>query len=389
MRKHIYLMLMSLALMPITLAVAQTRISVEDMPEAGEFNFENDVVILALEGGGGHPRVAVDFGDGQLYQFIVDTGASVNVIDAAVAEKFEFEVTGEIEIGAPNGPQVPGKIVRVDRVQVGGASITNAEFVSMDISTLTRGMSHGVIGLDVFSDYLLTYDLGQSQIRVSRDNLTIGDPAVTKYNNVNGKIQLEMDVAGTTVVSHLDTGSMGDFVLPAQLLQSLPLLGEPQKGPPARMVGGSRDIQYAQLDGAIRFAGLEFDKPRVAFMNPSTGYGNIGGGIYGRYVLSIDQTNQLLAFHKPAVGTVAAAPPRRLGVGFRGMGAEPVLEVSMVAPGSLAETAGFEVGDKLVKVNGQPARDYAMPELGKLFGSQEPLAFEVDRQGVPLNININ
>jgi len=123
-------------------------------------------------------------------------------------------------------------------------------------------------------------------------------------------------------------------------------------------------------------------------MSPSTGYGNIGGGIYGRYVLSIDQTNQLLAFHKPAKGSVAAAPPRRLGVGFRGMGAEPDLEVSMVAPGSLAENAGFEVGDKLVKVNGQAAKDYAMPELGKLFGSQQPLAFEVDRQGVPININI-
>jgi hypothetical protein len=245
-----------------------------------------------------------------------------------------------------------------------------------------------VIGLDVFSDYLLTYDLGQSQIRVSRDNLSIDDPAVTKYNDANGKIQLEMDVAGTTVLSHLDTGSMGDFMLPAQLLQSLPLKGEPQKGPQARMVGGSRDIQYAQLEGAIRFAGLEFDNPQLAFMSPSTGYGNIGGGIYGRYVMSIDQANQLIAFHKPAAGTVATATRRRLGVGFRGMGAEPDLEVSMVAPGSLAETAGFEVGDKLVTVNGQPAQDYAMPELGKLFGSQEPLAFEVDRQGVPLNINI-
>ena len=129
---------MTLAITVVVSAAAQTQIAPEDMPDAGNFNFPGDTVVLPLTDGG-HPRVTVDFGDGQRYQFIVDTGASVNIIDSAIAEELGFEVSGEMEIGAPGGAQIPGKIIRVESVRVGDATITDAEFVTMDINEFSQG----------------------------------------------------------------------------------------------------------------------------------------------------------------------------------------------------------------------------------------------------------
>lgn len=282
-----------------SLAEAQTRMAPEDIPEAGRFEFDGRSLVLPLAESGSHPMISVDLGDGEEYRFIVDTGASVHVMDNALAEKLGYKVTGEMSIGAPGGRQVPGNIVEVPTFSAGTATINGAEFVTMDISRLTGGLSQGVIGLALFREHLLTYDLGQQEIVVSREELSRDDPGVMAYASFHGKIQFDMDVAGVKVPSHLDTGSMGEFMLPAEIIESLPLQGPVQKGPEARMVGGPRKTSFATLEGNISFAGLEFPNPKVTFMNPSTGFGNIGGGIYGRYVMSIDQRNNLIAFREP------------------------------------------------------------------------------------------
>ena len=75
-----------------------------------------------------------------------------------------------------------------------------------------------------------------------------------------------------------------------------------------------------------------------------------------------------------------AGEPRKLGVMFKGMGGGD-LKIASVVPGSLAETAGFLPGDKLVSVNDRPTADYDMSEFGKLFRSSTPLSFEVERGG--------
>ncbi len=398
-----------------TLAMAgvQTTSAEEvELPDMGRFEFAGDEAILQLTQKTGHPQVIVDLGDGQEYTFIVDTGASVNVLDSSVAKRLGYEVTGETEIGAPGGPQIPGDIVRVPLASVGDAQILDAEFVTMDIHGFSMGMTDGVLGLGLFSDFLLTYDQANGRIKVTRDRLVADEPGVIAYTDLEGHIQVDMEVAGTTVATHIDTGSMGDFMLPAELQPSIPLKSAVKPGPTARLVGGERKMTQGQLDGVLRFAGFEFQDPNLVFMEPSPGYGNIGMGVMGDMEVSIDQQNKLIRFHKP-VGAVTrmasggaerrmvatggsramvqkntSGERRRIGVMFRGMGDTSKLKVTGVAPGSLAETAGFQAGDRLVAINGRPAGDYEMSELGALFGGQAPLTFDIEREGEVITLKI-
>lgn len=355
-------------------------------PADGNFSFEGDSIVLPLNVDTGHPKVDVDVGDGAIYQFIVDTGASLNVIDEQIAEDRGYEVVGEMKIGAPGGPQIPGNIVRVPGIRLANGEITDAEFVTMDVVGFSRGTTQGVLGYGVFREHLLTFDLRAKEIRVSSGSLSAGNAGIMPYDDTNAHINIDIDVAGTRVPTHIDTGSMGGFTFPGELADQLPLKAPLSEGTPARLVGGSREIRYSELDGTIVFAGRRYKEPKISFMTPSTGFGNIGSQVYGEVQLVIDQRNKLVQFlDTPA--RVAAAKPRRVGVQFRGLGGGP-LTVARVDPGSLAEASGLQTGDVLVSINEKPAADYAMPELGALFRGTERLYIDVDRNGDILAIEI-
>ena len=326
--------------------------------------------------------VAVDIGDGEHYDFIVDTGAGVNVIDISMAESQGYEVVGETEIGAPGGPQIPATIVKVPLVHVGDATIVDAEFVTMDINGFSGGMTQGVLGVRLFDEYLTVFDLGRGQITISRGSLSAGEAGVMPYNAEDVQVQIQIDVAGTQVATHIDTGSMGALMLPGEMMESLPLTDAPTRGGKARLVGGQRDIKHAQLDGSMRFAGHEFENPNVAFMTPSSGHGNIGGRILDKFVVSIDQQNHLIGFQKTARAVAAKNnKPRRLGVQFRGMPGGKVLTIGRVDAGSLGEQAGFLPGDVLVMLNGKPTQQYGMSDLRTLI-------FNIERDGASQTIQI-
>ena len=368
----------------------QSSIARDSAADIGEFNFAGDAVVLSLVKEAMHPMVVVDFGAGGQHSFIVDTGAGVNVIDTSIAESQGYEVVGETEIGAPGGPQIPANIVKVPLVRVGDATIVDAEFVTMDVNAFSGGITQGVLGVGLFHDYLVAFDLGGGQIKISQDSLSAGEPGVVPYNGEDGQVQIEIDVAGTQVATHIDTGSMGGLMLPGEMMESLPLTDAPTSGGKARLVGGQRDIKHAQLDGSILFAGHEFENPDVAFMTPSSGHGNIGGRILDQLVVSVDQKNHLIAFQKSGREVVAAndKKPRRLGVQFRGMPGGSELTIGRVDPGSLGEKAGFLAGDVLLTLNDKPTEQYGMSDLRTLFGSAEPLKFDVERDGVSKTIEI-
>jgi hypothetical protein len=264
----------------IAVATSTHCLAQEYFPELGQLEFAGESLVLPLTEQGGHPKVIVDMGDGKEHVFIVDTGASVNVLDSELAMSLGLEVVGEMEIGAPGGPQIPGNIVKAPLAHVGGAAIENAEFVTMDIAKFSGGTTQGILGLG----------------------------------------QVDIDVAGTTLATHIDTGSMAGFTLPVEMKASLELKNSGQGVAKAHMVGGDRDVQFGQLDGDILFAGSRYEDPNVGFMDPSPGYGNVGGRVLSDYVVSIDQQNQLIRFRQSAHKPVAAAnnAPRRLGVQFRG-----------------------------------------------------------------------
>ena len=283
-------------LLPGSSAFAAEPVMIEE-PSAytGEVTFDGDLGILPLDKAQMHPIAVGSLGDAAPLSLIIDTGAGVNVIDESIAEEHGFEVIGQTEIGAPGGPQIVGNVVRVPLLEIGAVRITNAEFVTMDIIGFSRGTMHGVIGTTLFTDYLVTFDREASQVELVRGVLSETDDDVIAYDPEGAQVNIDIDVAGQAMTGHVDTGSMGSFMLPGETMSSFTIVEDVRQGK-ARVVGGPRDIKIAELQGIISFAGFEFENPKVAFMTPSTGKANIGSRVLSKYRMTLDHKNHLIRF---------------------------------------------------------------------------------------------
>jgi predicted aspartyl protease len=372
----------------LTLAAPGSSVR-ETAASVGSVSFDGAVSYLALQDNQAHPRVRVDLGDDAPHPFIVDTGASVNVMDSSIAASQGYKVVGGTEIGAPGGPQIAASIVSVPLLRVGDVTIRDAEFVTMDVIGFSAGSTHGVLGVGLFTDFLVAFDRGAGHIRLSRESLSADEPGVLAYDPANSQIGVEIRVAGVPVQAHVDTGSMGEFMLPGEMMQSLPLQ-EAQTTTGARLVVGERDIRFAQLEGNIQLADLQFENPTIAFMTPAPHAGNIGSGILSNFQLLIDQKNRLIAFRKTAAPGVAVpdARPRRLGVQFQGTPGAATMTIARVMPGSLGERAGLLADDVLVAINNISTGEYDMAAMGSVFESDAPLELDIERGGERITIDI-
>ncbi len=354
--------------------------------------FSGSSVQLATHSDGRHTFVTGYVGDQGPYNFIIDTGSGHNVIDTALASEMGLEKIGETEVLSGGVEPVKTDIVRVPDVRVDGMSVRDAEFIMIALGEMSLGQFHGVLGMPLFADGMLVFDPRNDRITVTGNGLQPGDPGVVPFDTSMGGIQFEANIAGQDVMMALDTGAPGGIVVPYAMRDSLPLKAEPVRGPNARLVGGERATWTAVLAGEARIGALRFSEPQIVFFDPSPPHGNIGGGILGDVVLSIDQGSRLLAMRAYDSGpqvtvSEATSGPRSLGVQFRGMGGGP-LAVSNVIAGSLGERAGFKSGDVLNAVNGRATSDYDMSELRSLIQGSEPLRFDILRDGAPLTIEI-
>lgn len=358
----------------------------EQVETAPQLLFVGERVELDLHRKAGRFLVEVHVGDAGPFDFLIDTGAEVSVIDRAIATSLGLEVVGRSEVGAPGGELVPVDKLLVAELSVGAVTIAHARPVALNIGEMSGGLIQGVLGMDLFSGVVLTLDATAARATLARGALTPGAPGVVSFDRSSGRMKFDIDVAGVMVAAQIDTGSPSGFTLPIERMDGLPFLDEPEQRGRATLVGGTRSIRKKRLDGSIRFGGLQFENPHVSFMEPSPVTANIGSAILNTLVVEIDSGSGLIAFRRAAraetTGTLEpAARPRRLGIRFRGIPGGGLREIAGVEPGSRGEQAGFEAGDIIVSLNARPMSEYDQTALGTLIRGATPLVWEIERAG--------
>lgn len=363
-----------------------------------QLDFLGEQQELAMHKVADRDLVQVYIGAAGPYAFLIDTGASVSVVDTQIASQLGLEVIDNLSIGAPGGDQIASDVVSIPELRVNGLTITGSTPVVFSIAQMTAGIMQGVLGMDLFAQVLLSIDPNRGIATVSRDSLELDSPGVIEFDNSQGRMTFDIAVAGRYVPMQIDTGSPGSFTLPAGLQNELPTDAASERKATVQLVGSQREITTLQLDGSITFAGFHFKNPDVSFMHPSPHIGNIGQKILSNMVITVDHRNSLMAFQPvtPIKNKIVTAQvvqpsdnPRRLGIRFGGGPGLSLANVSDVASDSLGEQAGFRAGDTILSLNGTPMQDIGVAQLGEIIRGQEQLSFVVDRQGDKVHIEID
>jgi len=362
------LAIMAMSAMAATFACAQTVAQSGNALKVGHLAHLTTVEIM-INGTGPHT-------------FVLDTGASVTVVNQSLVKSLNLPILGETEVGSPMGtvPIVVDSLAIAD-VGLGEVHVKNLSAISMDLDPMFGGLGApaGILSAAGLDGFLVTIDLPNDQVLVRPGELPVADGRrILDYDKDHIVPRLPVTVAGEVVMVDLDTGAPTSISLPMHYAETLPLKAAPTVTGRGRTVDAEFEILSAPLDGNIMLGEFEFVDQSVSF-NALTDVANMGLRILGDFSITIDAHNHRIAFARAQTQSQAGGPTRRVvqsgrqkrgyGMGFRGLSGDE-LNVIAVRPDSPAAAGGLSVGDVIIGLNGKPLKEMSSEErMSALRGS--------------------
>lgn len=317
------------------------------------------------------------------YRFVFDTGAGITVLTPELARELKLESTGKTQIGDPSAPNA----IEVDSVNVDfelcGEKFSDVSAVVWDDNAIFSALGdvRGIVGMTTLVDRVVTLDFAEKQFRLSKRPLS--ETGTVPCENHHGMPMMELSIGGQTVPVHLDTGKTRDLSIPAKLRNKLKFKHPPVSAQ-ARSANGEFDMEIATLDGSAEIAGYKIADPELELTDRFR-QAVMGTGILRRFVIDIDLAGERARFTPIKGWKLPASEKRRYGI-MMSMGNGPVA-ITGVIPGSVAERAGLQKDDVILKANGKDFEALNFSERGQIV-RRSPLALTIERDGKQIEIKL-
>lgn len=308
--------------------------------------------------------------NGEAGEFIFDTG-SPTILSAELAIRLGLEFIGENTGTDANGNRLTMNFVRLDELQLGEVRFYDVPVLVYDFSGLDSGsclIGDGVIGSEILPGYAWQIDTGAGQLRIaaSAEEWASGAVAATAPLNDFGYPHapiVDYALGDISDRALFDTGNTSDLALFDAVADQAIASGAVQPdslqtgfGYEGESAGGRGDpvaLRRFRLDGLRLGTQILNDIPAIGRAHPPT---LLGAGLLGRYLVTLDYPGgQFLLHHRPDSG----AP--RPAAGFGLLIVDGGVEVTQLYASSAASTAGLELGDHILSVDG---RDMTVPPAG-------------------------
>jgi len=345
---------------------------------------------VPLETKGGKLVVRVKINGKGPFPLLLDTGAGATVLNADLAKELGLKKVGSTEIGDPSNPSaIKADRVAVDRLEIGGAAFEEFEAVAWERAALYTGddAPRGVLGFPLFAECLMSIDIPGGKLTLSHGKLPASGKDIVEYRQGHGGIpEIDIDVAGTKVATHIDTGATSGLTVNSELIEKLPLKGEPVVVARARTVNSEFDVKAATLNGKLVLAGDEIAEPEVGF-NSVVPSGNLGMEILADYIIRFDQHAKRVQFERVASADGKPKRPRgprpRLGVMLAKQNINGVTEMTVdrVIDGTPAAKAGLQKGDRLLAIGGNPVGTMSDDDFRAALSAGETIELTIERDG--------
>lgn len=246
------------------------------------------------------PAVEVMINGKGPFIFAIDTGAQGSArVDSSLVEKLELKPAGQIRAGDGSGMGTRMMdVIKLDSLAIGSLRFQNVEAPTRNYN-MNPNAPHvdGILGFNLFSEYLLTLDFPAKRVRIERGELPKADEReVLSYDGSRGIPVIELSVGSLKVNAHIDSGNMsGGVVVPESLVQQLQLASEPKVVGRAKTVTNDFEIKEAALKGSVKLGRYEFNDPLITFA-PIFHDSNVGSKMLSSFTLTFDQKNHRVRF---------------------------------------------------------------------------------------------
>ncbi|MFI4934942.1 MAG: aspartyl protease family protein [Caulobacterales bacterium] len=307
---------------------------------------------------------------------LLDSGASISVLDQALAASIGLKTGGEAPVAGAERMTSSG-FVRGVRVVAGGLTLGDLTTAALDLAPIRKLTDHPLqvmVGEEVFNELIVDIDFSHRRLAF-RDPTSFAMPAGAIESPLlhGGLVRATpVSVEGRAPAQfQFDLGDAGALDLYPIYVKAQKLLeGRRTSQVMSFGEGGSSTDTIATLR-QVEFAGVSLSDVPANFQQtqpPGTGSdqaGRIGMGVLSRFRLIIDYPHDRLYVVPYADLVTAPFDKDRLGLHLERDG--DAFAVKLVSANSPAAAAGFRVGERIVSLDGKPASAWTMATERTLF----------------------
>jgi hypothetical protein len=293
---------------------------------------------------------------------ILDSGASITVVDATTPAATLFKPAAEIT-GSGSTQAVRAGIGELSALGVGDLVFTNAPAAAIPIPALDamgKRRPELILGYTLFAAGVVRIDYQRSEVVLAKPGtaLASANARSVPLRVAGGKLLVQASVEGQSAWFELDTGNSGALDPYRKWSEAH---GIPGDRPTAKALGrfgagqGHTTAHFFRLRsaslGPIDFAGglvHDADPPDVGMVA-----GLAGNSLFARCdAIVVDHDARKLFFE----GACNRAVPENKMM-WRFLKKDDKWEVDLVVPGSSIDLAGIKEGDVVLEVGGKPIGD--------------------------------
>jgi hypothetical protein len=335
------------------------------------FELVNNIIFLKASVNGSEPK-----------PFLADTGG-VNLISRTVAAELGIRSEGKIQGLGAGEETVDVGMTRLRTFQLGQVSFRSPLFYVLSLENLTKPQDldfAGIVGFELFKRFVVEIDYAESK-------LTLTLPEHFEYDGKGVIVPFTFDEKTPVVHGALD-GVPGTFSIDTGSAVTVdvfrPFVDEHRledKYQPrfetiaGHGVGGVVRAKIARAQ-VLRIGDVEIPDVVIQLSTQEKGAysdryvaGNIGAGVFKRFTVVFDYANQRLIFEKNASFD---SPEGHSRVGMSILRDADAFSVLDVIDGGPADSAGVEVGDRIIEIDGVSADTLRLPDLRRRFRTEPP-----------------
>ncbi len=324
------------------------------------------------------------------YNFLVDTGAFITVINKRIADSMGLKKAAEdiVDDAAGNSRNIDGVVL--NSLKIGDIEVQNCGALAADFGNIESfGIKFdGVIGTNFLRFFIVDIDYEKETLTFSTEQSFFnrlnaaevsGLGMGTAFTYVNHDFRTKLKLAdGNGVDALIDTGNYGDFLtFPTKDLEQLkPHLNCPlvkSQGAITMSAFGGSNAMLSRIN-EIQIAGARIRNLPVAFVNSD--HVNISSGFLAHFKVIINYPKKKIFLirnqRKPFETNI-------LSFGFTPQyGADGKLYIVGIWEGSPAEKNGLKVGDQIIRLT------YEGPDRADLVIQNENGEKEIPLKAAPL-----
>lgn len=337
---------------------------------------------VPLDLASGIPLVEVMINGAGPFKMAIDTGATETTLDDNVVKTLGLQAPKPADSAKKGGdkpPTVP--TVRLISITLGDAVFFDlpAKIVEYDKKASNDRLYDGTLGLDLFSDFLLTLDYPGEHVVINRGDLPAPDgKEVLDYDKTHGPVSIPMALDDDTKTdAAIASAYTGGFAFGAFLQGSITMAPKTFSDHSDLPPTDGKERPDPQMMGTVSIGSHKLFQAPVRFLAADSGSApRLGHRVLQHFTLTLDQKNHRVRFRRQDADTVTfgVAQPK-YGVIFYRYGR--YLKVKQVVADSPAGRSPLKVGNKIEWVDGRKPNDFGPGELEAFIDKAEAITFSV------------